>query len=325
MYSDDKTQKKISLMQHQVQPFSASKYSNSFQKANKCYPGPGFPLDVFNSLERLSVHTIHARGCKDNEYTSCTVIIISTSNYTQDILLLVQCHLLSQEENQWLSWAHELCRPLPCWNNSIFYLQKCHQVSCKNSLTQFLQNTKHILKSKFILHLATTEWLRNGFVFNPHFCLECCAYTAWRQTESKHGATVTATTPTEIFLSGKTGLQVCVPSTPVQTYSERLQRYVCVQKLTKFFKTQNALESPKFELLSLWCLNCKLEYLWVLTLPGTKKGFLVQISFSVLANKIKGNLGEKSLTKKPSSSLAVSVQWVSSQNSEYSAFLHLQF
>lgn len=71
-------------------------------------------------------------------------------------------------------------------------------------------------------------------------------------TESKHGATVTATTPTEIFLSGQTGLHVCVPSTPVQTYSESLQRYVCVQKLTKsFLKTQNTLKSLKFELLSL--------------------------------------------------------------------------
>lgn len=58
-------------------------------------------------------------------------------------------------------------------------------------------------------------------------------------------------------------------------------------------------------------------------LLGTKKGFLVQISFSVLAIKMKGDLG---LTKKPSSSLVVSsVQRVSSQNSKYSAFLHLQF
>lgn len=119
-------------------------------------------------------------------------------------------------------------------------------------------------------------------------------------------------------------LQVCVPSTPMQTYSESLQRYVCVQKLTtNFLKTQNALKSPKFELLSLWCLNYKLEYLWVLMLLGTKKGFLVQISFSVLAIKMKGDLG---LTKKPSSSLVVSsVQRVSSQNSKYSEFLHLQF
>lgn len=325
MYSDDKTQKKISLMQHQVQPFSASKYSNSFQKTNKCYPGPGFPLDVFNSLERLSVHTIHASGCKDNENTSCTVIIISTTNYTQDILLLVQCHLLSQGENQWLSWAHELCRPLPCWNNSVFYLQKCHQVSCKNSLTQFLQNTKHILKSEFILHLATTEWLRNGFVFNPHFCLECCAYTAWRQTESKHRATVTATTPTEICLSGQTGLQVCVPSTNLCKPTQKAWKGIDTKTNKKFFKIQNALKSLKFGLLSLWCLNCKLEYLWVLILAGTKKGFLVQISFSVLAIKIEGDLGKRP-DKKPSSSLAVSsVQWVSSQNSKYSAFLHFQF
>lgn len=169
MYSDNKTQRKISLMQHQVQPFSASKYSSSFQEANKSYWGPGFPPDIFNSLERLTMHTIHASGCRDNENTSCTVIIISTTNYTQDILLLVQCHLLSQEENQWLSWAHELCRPLPCWNNSIFYLQKCHQVSCKNSLTQFFLNTKHILKSKFILSLATTEWLRNVLFSIPTF------------------------------------------------------------------------------------------------------------------------------------------------------------
>lgn len=100
---------------------------------------------------------------------------------------------------------------------------------------------------------------------------------------------------------------------------------MCTKTSKNFSKTQNALESLKFELLSLWCLNFKLEYLWVLILPGTKKGFLVQISFSVLDIKIKGDLGEKSSTKKPSSSLAVSVQWVSSQNSEYSAFLHLQF
>lgn len=140
--------------------------------------------------------------------------------------------------------------------------------------------------------------IKKWFCFQSPLLSGCCAYTAWRQTESKHGATVTATTPTEIFLSGKTGLQVCVPSTPLQTYSESLQRYVCPQKLTKFFKTQNSLESLKFELLSLWCLSCKLEYLWVLTLPGTKKGFLLQISFSVLANKIKGDLGEKSSTKK---------------------------
>lgn len=46
------------------------------------------------------MHTIHASGWKDNENKSCTAIIISTTNYTQDILLLVQCHLLSQEENQ---------------------------------------------------------------------------------------------------------------------------------------------------------------------------------------------------------------------------------
>lgn len=64
-------------------------------------------------------------------------------------------------------------------------------------------------------------------------------------------------------------------------------------KTNKFFKTQNALKSLKFELLSLWCLNYKLEYLWVLILAGTKKGVLVQISFSVLAIKIKGDLGEK--------------------------------
>lgn len=129
-------------------------------------------------------------------------------------------------------------------------------------------------------------------------------YRMKANTGSKHGATVTATTPTEILLSGQTGLQVCVPSTPTQTNSESLQRYVCVQKLTtNFLKTQNALKSLKFELLRLWCLNYKLEYLWVLTLPGTKKGFLVQISFSVLAIKMKGDLG---LTKKPSSSLVVS-------------------
>lgn len=244
MHSDGKTQKEISLMQHQVQPFSASQYSSNFQKANKCYWGPGFPPNIFNSLEWLWVHMIHASGCKDNENTSCTVIIISTTNYTQDILLLVQCHLLSQEENQWLSWAHELCRPLPCWNNSVFYLQKCHQVSCKNSLTQFFQNTKHILKPKFIISLATTEWLRNGFVFNPHFCLEHL-YCRKANTESKHGATVTATTLTEIFLSGKTGLQVCVPSTPVQTYSESPQRYVCVQKITKSFLKTQCIERPE--------------------------------------------------------------------------------
>lgn len=73
---------------------------------------------------------------------------------------------------------------------------------------------------------------------------------------------------------------------------------MCTKPNIKFFKTQNALESLKLELFSLWYLNCKLEYLWVLTLPGTKKGFLLQISFSVLANKIKGDLGEKSSTKK---------------------------
>lgn len=93
---------------------------------------------------------------------------------------------------------------------------------------------------------------------------------------------------------------LCKPTQPAKIC-------MCTKINRKFFKTQNALESLKFELLSLWCLNCKSEYLWVLTLPGTKKGFLVQISFSVLAGKIKGDLGEKSSTKKPSSSLAVSV------------------
>lgn len=216
---------------------------------------------------------IHASGCKDNENKSCTVIIISTTNYTQDILLLVQCHLLSQEENQWLSWAHELCRPLPCWNNSIFYLQKCHQVSWKNSLTQFFQNTKHTLKLKLILiTFSYKRMIKKWFCFqSPLLSGVLCLYHMKAYTESKHGATVTATTPSEILLSGQTGLQVCVPSTPMQTYSESLQRYACVQKLTQsFFKTKNALKSLKFEILSLWCLNCKLEYLWVLTLPGTK-------------------------------------------------------
>lgn len=53
--------------------------------------------------------------------------------------------------------------------------------------------------------------------------------------ENQSRATVTATTATEMSLSGQTGLQVCVPSTPVQTDSESLPRYVCVQKLTKGF------------------------------------------------------------------------------------------
>lgn len=79
MYSDDKTQK-ISFMQHQMQPFSASKYSSSFQKVlfRTIPPTP----DIFNSLEQLSVHMIHASGkrWKDNENKSFTVIIISTTN-----------------------------------------------------------------------------------------------------------------------------------------------------------------------------------------------------------------------------------------------------
>lgn len=64
--------------------------------------------NIFNSLKQLSVHKIHASSnhWKDNANKSCTVIITSTTNYTQDILLLVQCHLLLQEENQWLSWAY---------------------------------------------------------------------------------------------------------------------------------------------------------------------------------------------------------------------------
>lgn len=58
--------------------------------------------------------------------------------------------------------------------------------------------------------------------------------------QNPNTAPVTATAATEMFLSRQTGLQVCVPSTPVQTYSEILQRYVRVQKLTKsFLKTQN--------------------------------------------------------------------------------------
>lgn len=33
-------------MQHQMQPFSASKYSGSFQKANKYYLGPFYSLQT---------------------------------------------------------------------------------------------------------------------------------------------------------------------------------------------------------------------------------------------------------------------------------------
>lgn len=205
-----------------------------------------FSPDIFNSPEWLSVHTIHGRGCKDNENTSCTVIIISTTNYTQDILLLVQCHLLSQEENQWLSWAHELCRPLPCWNNSVFYLQKCHQVSWKNSLTQFFQNIKHTLKPKLVLRLATTERLRNGFVFNAHFCLECCACTAWRQTQDQNTELQWQQQhPLKYFWVGKLAASLC----PLHTYANLLRKpakvCVCTKTNNKFFKNTECIKKSK--------------------------------------------------------------------------------
>lgn len=61
--------------------------------------------------------------------------------------------------------THELCRPLPCWNNSILYLEKCHQVSCKNGLTQFSPNTKLPSEQAYELSLATKERLRNDHSF----------------------------------------------------------------------------------------------------------------------------------------------------------------
>lgn len=119
---------------------------------------------------------------------------------------------------------------------ALFYLQKCHQVSCKNSLTQFFQNTKHILKSKFILSFSYNRMIKKWFCFQSPPLSGMLRLHCNEGKENQTRTTVTATTATEMVLSGQTGLQVCVPSTPVQTDSESLQRYVCVQKLTKGFQ-----------------------------------------------------------------------------------------
>lgn len=67
---------------------------------------------------------------------------------------------------------------------------------------------------------------------------------------------------------------------------------MCTKNYKKFFK--NTMHWKAWSLNSWVCDTSTVsENICVLTLPGTKKGFLVQISFSVLANKIKGDLGER--------------------------------
>lgn len=76
--------------------------------------------------------------------------------------------------------------------------------------------------------------------------------------------------PLKYFWAGKLACKFVSPPhlcKPIQKACKGMDVY---KTNKKFFKAQNALESLKFELLSLWCLNYKLEYLWVLTLPGTK-------------------------------------------------------
>lgn len=183
--------------------------------------------------------------------------------------------------------TRELCRPLPCRNNSYYTWRNVTQAAVKTAQYSSPQIPNRCSNSSVSIKVSCKRMLQKWpqlccFLLSPHFCLEHCTFAAGERKHSikpcSHSDSNNLHVSTFECVSG---LQRFVfPPHLCHPYSKSLQKYVHVQTLTKtLLKTQNALQSLKFELLSLWCLKDKLEYLWILTLPGRWKGLIVNISF----------------------------------------------